>query len=106
MKVLVTGATGFVGRHLVAALIARGCEVRAVARNAETAATMPWINAVEFMAADIHADDQDIAALTANIDALAHLAWPGLPNYRALFHSASCKGSPTRWSRRACRKYW
>jgi dTDP-6-deoxy-L-talose 4-dehydrogenase (NAD+) len=86
VKVLVTGATGFVGRHLVAALLARGCEVRAVARNAETAATMPWINAVEFMAADIHADELDIAALTANIDALAHLAWPGLPNYQALFH--------------------
>jgi dTDP-6-deoxy-L-talose 4-dehydrogenase (NAD+) len=86
VKVLVTGATGFVGRHLVAALLARGCEVRAVARNAETAATMPWINAVEFVAADIHADDLDITALTAGVDALAHLAWPGLPNYQALFH--------------------
>lgn len=86
MKVLVTGATGFVGRHLVAALLARGCEVRAVARNAETAATLPWINAVEFIAADIHADDLNIAALTDGIDALVHLAWPGLPNYRALFH--------------------
>jgi dTDP-6-deoxy-L-talose 4-dehydrogenase (NAD+) len=86
VKVLVTGATGFVGRHLVAALLARGCQVRAVARNAETAANLPWINAVEFIAADIHADDLDIAALTAGVDALAHLAWPGLPNYQALFH--------------------
>ncbi|MEJ5058230.1 MULTISPECIES: NAD-dependent epimerase/dehydratase family protein [unclassified Pseudomonas] len=86
MKVLVTGATGFVGRHLVAALLARGCEVRAVARNAETAAGLPWINAVEFIAADIDADDLNVAALTKNIDALAHLAWPGLPNYQALFH--------------------
>jgi len=86
VKVLVTGATGFVGRHLVAALLARGCEVRAVARNAETAASMPWINAVEFIAADIHAADLDIAKLTTGVDALAHLAWPGLPNYQALFH--------------------
>ena len=86
MKVLVTGATGFVGRHLVAALLARGCDVRAVARNAETAQGMPWINNVEFIAADIHAADLDIYALTDGIDALAHLAWPGLPNYRALFH--------------------
>ncbi|KII35916.1 NAD-dependent epimerase/dehydratase family protein [Pseudomonas fluorescens] len=86
MKVLVTGATGFVGRHLVAALLARGCDVRAVARNAETAQGMPWINDVEFIAADIHAADLDIHALTDGIDALAHLAWPGLPNYRALFH--------------------
>ncbi|QBR30971.1 MULTISPECIES: NAD-dependent epimerase/dehydratase family protein [Pseudomonas] len=86
MKVLVTGATGFVGRHLVAALLARGCAVRAVARNVETAASMPWINHVEFVATDIHAVDLDIAALTDGIDVLAHLAWPGLPNYRALFH--------------------
>lgn len=86
MKVLVTGATGFVGRHLVAALLARGCEIRALARNAETAQGMPWINDVEFIAADIHAVDLNVVALTEGIDALAHLAWPGLPNYRALFH--------------------
>lgn len=86
MKVLVTGATGFVGRHLVAALLARGCEVRAVARNAETAQGMPWINDVEFISADIHVPDLDVAALVTGVDALAHLAWPGLPNYRALFH--------------------
>ncbi|MHC8408464.1 NAD-dependent epimerase/dehydratase family protein [Pseudomonas sp. TMB3-21] len=86
MKVLVTGATGFVGRHLVTALLARGCAVRAVARNAETAANLPWIDAVEFVAADIHAADLDMLALTAGVDALAHLAWPGLPNYQALFH--------------------
>ena len=86
MKVLVTGATGFVGRHLVAALLARGCTVRAVARDAQKAADMPWINDVEFVSADIHAADLNVAALTEGVDALAHLAWPGLPNYRALFH--------------------
>ncbi|MBV4459668.1 NAD(P)-dependent oxidoreductase [Pseudomonas sp. COR58] len=86
MKVLVTGATGFVGRHLVAALLARGCTVRAVARDAQKAADMPWINDVEFVSADIHAADLNIGALTEGVDALAHLAWPGLPNYRALFH--------------------
>jgi dTDP-6-deoxy-L-talose 4-dehydrogenase (NAD+) len=86
VKVLVTGATGFVGRHLVAALLERGCEVRAVGRNAEKAQGMPWINHVEFVAADIHAADLNVVALTEGIDALAHLAWPGLPNYRALFH--------------------
>lgn len=86
MKVLVTGATGFVGRHLVAALLARGCTVRAVARDAQKAADMPWIKDVEFVSADIHAADLNVAALTKGVDALAHLAWPGLPNYRALFH--------------------
>nr|WP_243433014.1 MULTISPECIES: NAD(P)-dependent oxidoreductase [unclassified Pseudomonas] len=83
---MVTGATGFVGRHLVAALLERGCEIRAVARNAETARSIPWIDDVEFVSADIHAADLNVVALTEGIDALVHLAWPGLPNYRALFH--------------------
>ncbi|WP_207273867.1 NAD(P)-dependent oxidoreductase [Pseudomonas sp. GW456-12-1-14-TSB6] len=86
MKVLVTGATGFVGRHLVAALLTRGYTVRAVARDVQKAADMPWIKDVEFVSADIHAADLNVAALTEGVDALAHLAWPGLPNYRALFH--------------------
>jgi nucleoside-diphosphate-sugar epimerase len=86
VKVLVTGATGFVGRHLIAALLARGCQVRAVARNPEVAKRMPWIDAVEFVAADVHGDDSHITVLTEGVDALAHLAWPGLPNYQALFH--------------------
>jgi nucleoside-diphosphate-sugar epimerase len=47
---------------------------------------MPWIKDVEFIAADIHAADVDVVALTEGVDVLAHLAWPGLPNYRGLFH--------------------
>jgi dTDP-6-deoxy-L-talose 4-dehydrogenase (NAD+) len=86
MNVLVTGATGFVGRHLVAALLKQGCKVRAVARNVETARHMPWFADVEFIAADIHKAGLDISALVDAIDVLAHLAWPGLPNYQGLFH--------------------
>lgn len=85
-KILVTGATGFVGRHLVKALLDRGCQVRAVARNIEVARNMPWFDQVEFIAADVHAQDLDIAQLTHEVDALAHLAWPGLPAYQGLFH--------------------
>ncbi|WP_026144910.1 NAD-dependent epimerase/dehydratase family protein [Pseudomonas asplenii] len=86
MKVLVTGATGFVGRHLVTALLARGYSVRAVARDAQAARALPWIDDVEFIAADVHAEDLDLARLSADVEVLAHLAWPGLPNYQALFH--------------------
>ena len=34
MKALVTGANGFLGRHVVDALLARGIEVRALVRPA------------------------------------------------------------------------
>lgn len=84
--VLVTGATGFVGRHLVAALLAQGVQVRAVARRLEAAHAMPWFEQVEFIGADVHDPELDVAALFDGVDALVHLAWPGLPNYQALFH--------------------
>jgi dTDP-6-deoxy-L-talose 4-dehydrogenase (NAD+) len=82
----VTGATGFVGRHLVSALLAKGFKVRAVSRNLEVARALPWFENVEFVAADIHARDLDVESLASGMDAIAHLAWSGLPNYQALFH--------------------
>ncbi|MBN3861292.1 NAD(P)-dependent oxidoreductase [Pseudomonas frederiksbergensis] len=86
MTVLVTGATGFVGRHLISALLAKGFKVRAVSRNIEAARAMPWSDEVEYVAADIHAPDLDVESLADGMDAIAHLAWAGLPNYQALFH--------------------
>ena len=85
-NVLVTGATGFIGRHVVKTLLQRGFAVRAVARDLEKARTLPWFADVEFVAADIHAPDTDVRALTEGVDAMLHLAWPGLPNYAGLFH--------------------
>lgn len=84
--VLVTGASGFVGRHLVAALLAQGVRVRAVARGLEAARALPWFEQVDFISADVHDPELDVGALVDGVDALVHLAWPGLPNYHALFH--------------------
>ena len=55
MKVLVTGATGFVGRHVVARLLARGHEVIAVSRDEAKARKFAWFERVRFVACDIHA---------------------------------------------------
>ena len=84
--VLVTGASGFVGRHLVQALLARGSKVRAVSRSIETLRELSWFEEVECVAADIHQPQLDIDRLVEGVDAIAHLAWDGLPNYQALFH--------------------
>lgn len=85
MRVLVTGASGFVGQHLVPALLERGHAVVAVARNYERASALSWFEEVQFFTRDIHADDLDVNEF-GKIDAIAHLAWPGLPNYGSVSH--------------------
>lgn len=71
MRVLVTGASGFIGRQAVAALVARGCEVVAVARQrGDDAPGVSWL------AGDLLAPGEpERLAREARADALLHLAW-------------------------------
>jgi len=86
MKVLVTGATGFVGRHVVPHLLDRGHSVIAVARDETRARGFPWFDGVRFVPVDIYHPSFDLLARVDRPDAVIHLAWPGLPNYTSLFH--------------------
>jgi nucleoside-diphosphate-sugar epimerase len=86
VKIVVTGATGFVGRHLVDTLVARGHTVTAVARQTPQARSLSWPNSVRFVAGDVHDESIDWAQAVGVPDVLAHLAWPGLPHYKDLFH--------------------
>jgi uncharacterized protein YbjT (DUF2867 family) len=52
MRVLVTGATGYVGGRLVPRLIAEGFDVRVMARDPERLRDYPWRDQVEIVAAD------------------------------------------------------
>lgn len=83
---MVTGATGFVGRHVVNALLKGGHDVIAVARDEGKAKQLEWFNRVTFISCDLHDNRQILFEASNNIDALIHLAWPGLPNYQAAFH--------------------
>jgi nucleoside-diphosphate-sugar epimerase len=82
MRVAVTGASGFIGRHAVRALVARGAEVIAVSRHPD-AAIDP---AVTPLAYDIGMADADTFERIGRPDVLLHLAWGGLPHYRAASH--------------------
>ena len=86
MKILVTGATGFVGRHVVDSLVAQGHEVIATSRNADRARSMSWFDQVLYIPCDLHDPHFKIVSLFGTPDVLVHLAWPGLPNYEDLFH--------------------
>jgi nucleoside-diphosphate-sugar epimerase len=71
VKVLVTGAGGFLGRHVVDRLLVRGHEVRAVVRPASPIPV--WPNTVEVFRADLRTADNLLSAFDG-IDAVIHLA--------------------------------
>lgn len=86
MKVAVTGATGFVGRHVVDQLLKDDHKVFAIARNIDLARTFPWFQNVQFISCDLHQNFQPVVDVVKDVNVLVHLAWPGLPNYRNFFH--------------------
>jgi nucleoside-diphosphate-sugar epimerase len=88
MKVAVTGARGFVGRHVVGELARRGAEVIATERPGIVRERPAFAN-VRWIALDIARPQQDPYAALGNPDVLLHLAWDGLPNYRAPHHLES-----------------
>src|SRR5262249_46720096 len=73
MRALVTGANGFLGRHVVAALVARGIEVRAMIRPATRVEALGWPASVEIFRADLRASRELVRAF-GGVDVLLHLA--------------------------------
>lgn len=69
--VVVTGAGGFIGGHLVRALIEAGFHVRAVTRSAPVTSPAPGVDAVPHPGTG---PDADWAPLLAGADAVVHLA--------------------------------
>jgi nucleoside-diphosphate-sugar epimerase len=86
MRIAVTGATGFIGRHLVRALLDRGHSVLAVARNPANISKFTWHSQVKLIICDVYACELSCAQQIAECDAVIHLVWAGLPNYAELFH--------------------
>ena len=78
MQVIVTGASGFVGSHVVRALLARGHAVTAVARDAARAARHDWFAQVRFITADVYAPLADPATTfgAARSRDAPCMAWP------------------------------
>jgi len=85
MKVLVTGATGFIGRYVISELLKYDMEIIATARNIDKAKKNDWFGKVRFLACDINTKI-DFFNYFERPDSVIHLAWEGLPNYKERFH--------------------
>jgi len=70
--VAVTGATGFVGGHVVRALLDRGWQVRALSRSRDKAAGLREREGVSVVAGDIN-DAEALDELCRGCDAMVHL---------------------------------
>ena len=73
MRVLVTGAAGFLGSYLVERALAGGHEVRALVRPATDRARLEWADRVELHRGDLRVD-AGLAEALDGVDAVTHLA--------------------------------
>ena len=71
-RVLVTGATGYIGGRLVPRLINAGYRVRVFVRNPEKLIDVPWANKVEIVEGDLR-DAVSVAQAVVDIDVLYYL---------------------------------
>lgn len=87
-KVLVTGATGFIGNYVVQSLLKQGFQVIASSLNPAKAALFEWFSSVEYIPLDIHNLNPSVNYYEyfQKPERLIHLAWEGLPNYKSDFH--------------------
>ncbi len=72
IRCLVTGATGYIGGRLVPELLDRGYDVRALARNPDKLADVPWRERAEVVRGDL-GDADSLTAAFDGIDVVYYL---------------------------------
>lgn len=86
MKILVTGATGFIGNYVVEELLKYEHKIIATSIEHSQQIYFNWIEKVDYIQADLNEDEKNWFAFFNEPDQIIHLAWEGLPNYNELFH--------------------
>jgi len=84
MKVAVTGASGFIGRNVLNALLEHHVGIVALTRNASRLSGLS--KKISIVEMDISHSSPDCFHQLGKPDVLIHLAWDGLPNYKSLHH--------------------
>ena len=82
-KFAVTGASGFIGRHVLNALADLQIKTIAATRHPERIAIRNNMEVVNF---DLSHYAADVYERIGCPNTLIHLAWEGLPNYKSLHH--------------------
>ncbi|MBC7889814.1 MAG: NAD(P)-dependent oxidoreductase [Ferruginibacter sp.] len=87
-KILVTGATGFIGQYVMDQLLQQNYSVIASSSSVENASKASWFPRVKYIPFNLREFDNSINYYNYfdKPEAIIHLAWQGLPNYNAAFH--------------------
>ncbi|QDC46209.1 NAD(P)-dependent oxidoreductase [Candidatus Methylopumilus universalis] len=86
MKVLLTGASGFIGKNLIPKLLEKKYQVLAIARSVESIKDLEWFGHIKVIQCDLYESYEDIFNNQTDVNILIHLAWQNLPNYKESFH--------------------
>ena len=84
-RVLVTGASGFIGQHVIHELSLQGHEIIATGLRTDVEAC-PWLQNISYISRDLNRKHENYYDFFQQPDLLIRLAWSGLPNYSGLFH--------------------
>jgi nucleoside-diphosphate-sugar epimerase len=80
----VTGASGFLGRAVLRALVERGVDVVAITRERRRLADFE--GRARIVEGDVSRPESKFRDIVLGQDVLLHLAWDGLPSYQSLHH--------------------
>lgn len=83
MRIAITGASGFVGRHVLHELISRRLDTTVARRHRSPPEHAACVSEVAF---DLHAPAANPFDALGKPDLLMHFAWSGLPHYASLHH--------------------
>jgi nucleoside-diphosphate-sugar epimerase len=87
MRVLVTGATGFIGNYVVQELLKLNVQVIATSASEAKAKKKPWFTSVTYVTHDIYSmEKENLFEKFKSPNFLIHLAWGNLINFKSPDH--------------------
>ena len=91
MKILITGASGFIGQNLIDILLKKNHQISIITRQLSNVKKFKWSSKVKIFEKNLlFLDKKDYYKISSN-DLVIHLAWDGLPNYKDKIHFENYK---------------